>query len=244
MPASSPAFARDRKMRNSHATINAPWIPIAVLSLIGIAAVAQRLLALASHRSSGLDTGFARDPVLTTLHIIPGLILILLGPLQFLPDLRRRHPSLHRWSGRIFVAAGLIVGGTALVMGPHMAIGGVNETAATTFFALVFLYDLLQAFARIRRRDIAGHREWMIRTYSIGLAVTTIRPIVGVFFATRRLSGLTPHEFFGTAFWIGFTMHLIAAEVWIHRTRPAQLQRHTAVDQEFAADRERGFVGR
>jgi hypothetical protein len=27
---------------------------------------------------------------------------------------------------------------------------------------------------------------------------------------------LTPHEFFGIAFWIGFVLHLIAAEAWIH----------------------------
>ena len=63
----------------------------------------------------------------------------------------------------------------------------------------------------------------MIRAFSIGLAVAAIRPIVGVFFATSRISGLTPHEFFGIAFWIGFTLHLIAAEAWIHATlrRPA-----------------------
>jgi len=30
---------------------------------------------------------------------------------------------------------------------------------------------------------------------------------------------VTPHDFFGTAFWLGFTMHLIAAESWIDYTR-------------------------
>jgi hypothetical protein len=30
---------------------------------------------------------------------------------------------------------------------------------------------------------------------------------------------LKPHEFFGIAFWIGFTLHLIAAEFWINYTR-------------------------
>jgi len=60
----------------------------------------------------------------------------------------------------------------------------------------------------------------MIRAFSIGLAVVTIRPIVGIFFATARFTGLTPYEFFGTAFWIGFVLHLIAAEVWVQCTRP------------------------
>jgi hypothetical protein len=43
-----------------------------------------------------------------------------------------------------------------------------------------------------------------------------------MFFATSRFSGLTPHEFFGIAFWIGFVLHLIAAEAWIHATLPQQ----------------------
>lgn len=36
---------------------------------------------------------------------------------------------------------------------------------------------------------------------------------------TFIIHGLTPQEFLGTAFWIGFTVHLIAAEVWINYTR-------------------------
>ena len=54
---------------------------------------------------------------------------------------------------------------------------------------------------------------------AIGLAVATIRPIIGFFFATSRLTHLTPHEFFGTAFWLGFTLQLMAAEAWIHYTQ-------------------------
>jgi hypothetical protein len=43
-----------------------------------------------------------------------------------------------------------------------------------------------------------------------------------MFFATSRFSGLTPYEFFGIGFWIGFVLHLIAAEAWIHATLPGQ----------------------
>ena len=62
----------------------------------------------------------------------------------------------------------------------------------------------------------------MIRAFSVGLAVATIRPIIGMFFATSHFSGLTPYEFFGIAFWIGFVLHLIAAEAWIQATVPRQ----------------------
>jgi hypothetical protein len=33
---------------------------------------------------------------------------------------------------------------------------------------------------------------------------------------------LTPYEFFGIGFWIGFVVHVMAAEAWIHVTLPGQ----------------------
>jgi Predicted membrane protein (DUF2306) len=94
-----------------------------------------------------------------------------------------------------------------------------SQAAATTLFALFFLVALSKAYWHIMRREIARHREWMIRAFAIGLAVATIWPIIGLFFATSRFSGLTPDVFFGIAFWIGFVLHLIAAEGWIQLTR-------------------------
>jgi uncharacterized membrane protein len=172
-----------------------------------------------------LDDLFAHHPVLTLIHIVPGLLFMLLGPLQFSSTIRARHLRWHRWSGRIFVVYGFVIGISALIMSFGMpAIGGVNQAAATTLFGSYFLVALARAFWLIRRREVALHREWMIRAFSIGLAVATVRPIVGIFFATSRLSGLTPREFFGIAFWIGFTLHLMAAEAWIHATQSPRRQ--------------------
>src|SRR6267142_645148 len=170
-----------------------------------------------------LDDLFAHYPILTLVHIVPGLLFMLLGPLQFSSTIRARHLRWHRWSGRIFVVCGVVIGISALVMSLGMpAIGGFNQAAATTLFASFFLFALSKAFWHIQRREVAPHREWMIRAFSVGLAVATIRPIIGMFFATSRFSGLSPREFFGIAFWIGFVLHLIAAEAWIHATLPQQ----------------------
>jgi uncharacterized membrane protein len=171
-----------------------------------------------------LDEIFARYPIVTLIHILPALLFLTLGLLQFSPTFRDRHLQWHRWNGRVLFVCGIVVGTSALTMSFGMpAIGGVNQAAATTLFALFFLFALGKAVRHIRRREIALHREWMIRAFSIGLAVATIRPIIGIFFATSPFTGLTPYEFFGTAFWIGFVLHLIAAEAWIQWTRPQAL---------------------
>ena len=64
---------------------------------------------------------------------------MLLGPLQFSSTIRARHLRWHRWSGRVFIGCGLIIGSSALVMSFTMkSIGGVNQAAATIFFSALF----------------------------------------------------------------------------------------------------------
>src|SRR4029077_4005707 len=168
---------------------------------------------------TALDDLFARYPILTLVHIVPGLFFMLLGPWQFSATIRARHVRWHRWNGRIFVCCGVVIGVSALLMSFGMpAIGGANQAAATTLFGAFFLVSLGKAVWHIRRKEVVLHRESMIRAFAVGLAVATIRPIIGIFFATSRVSGLTPREFFGIAFWIGFTAQLMAAEAWIHWT--------------------------
>lgn len=216
------------------------WSTVIFLALIGSAVAVRRMVHLVPIVVGGyhppavtsnpvaaqfakLDDLFAHYPILTLVHIVSGLLFMLLGPVQFSSTIRARHLRWHRISGRIFVICGVVIGISALVMSLGMpAIGGFNQAAATTLFASFFLFALCKAFWHIRRREIPLHREWMIRAFSIGIAVATIRPIIGMFFATSRFSGLTPHEFFGIAFWIGFVLHLIAAEAWIRATTPQQ----------------------
>ena len=38
---------------------------------------------------------------------------------------------------------------------------------------------------------------------------------MGVFFATARVTHLVPAQFFGMAFWIGFSINVFAFELWI-----------------------------
>jgi uncharacterized membrane protein len=201
------------------------WIGVFLLIFIGVAAVARRTIVLlfpgtlgsgGSSPAAALDAGFAHHSVLTLLHILPGALFLTLAAVQFMPSVRQKHLSLHRWSGSSLVVIGLIIGISALVMSYKMNIGGPNETAATTLYAIVFLICISKAYLFARRREIARHREWMIRAYAVALGVATTRPIVGAFFAFRRL---TPHEFFGIAFWLGFTLTFMVAEAWIDYTR-------------------------
>ena len=208
------------------------YTSIVLLSLIGIVIVVRRTLLVIPVLINGyhapaitskftqMDDIFAHHPLLTLIHIIPGLVFVISGPFQFMHKVRSRYPKWHRVGGRLFLISGSIIGTTALIMSFAVpAIGGVNQMVATVLFSLFFLYALFKVFQQVLQHKIASHREWAIRAYSIGIAVATIRIINGFLFATSGITGLTPHEFFGIGFWTGFVLHLILAEFWIGKTR-------------------------
>jgi Predicted membrane protein (DUF2306) len=88
---------------------------------------------------AALDDLFAQHPILTLVHIVPGMFFMILGPLQFSSRIRARHLRWHRLSGRVFAVCGLVIGISALAMSFLMpAIGGVNQAAATTLFGTFF----------------------------------------------------------------------------------------------------------
>jgi hypothetical protein len=204
------------------------WGITIFLVLIGIAIVVRRVIFLGHMSLSGNnvpaksrvpDDGFAVHPQLTLIHITAGLLFVLLAPLQFIKTIRSNHPKMHRTIGYVVLVSGLIIGVTALIMGAIMAIGGITETLAVTTFGVLFLFSLIRAYFYILKKEFELHREWMIRVLAIGLAVSTTRPIMGLFFATSRLTGLTVQQFFGIAFWIAFIIHISFAEYWIRKTR-------------------------
>jgi len=218
-------------MAANRTLVRVVWAAVIFLALLGLAVAVRRSVVLLQrpgaisaryNPATALDRAFDDRRTLTLVHIVPAMLFMILGPLQFVRRLRAKYPQIHRWSGRIFLAVSAVVGLTGLTLAFGKTVGGVDEKAAIVLFGSFFLIALAKALRHALRREFAQHREWMIRGYAIGLAVATIRPIMATFFAAAMLRGHRPdpHEFFGTAFWIGFTLQMIAAEIWINYTRP------------------------
>jgi uncharacterized membrane protein len=229
-------------MKANRTLVRCLWAAVIFLAFIGMAVATRRTIVLVkpgalsarNNPAADLDSAFANRRTLTLTHILPAMLFMVLGPLQFVRSLRSNYPQVHRWSGRIFLTASAVVGVTGLTLAFGKTIGGVDEKAAIVLFGSFFLTAMGKALWHALRREFAQHREWMIRGYGIGLAVATIRPIMGTFFAAALLRGHRPEprEFFGTAFWIGFTLQMIAAEIWINYTRPGATAEMAMVSAE------------
>jgi len=108
------------------------------------------------------------------------------------------------------------------------AIGGWVERSAVLVFNTWFLLSLGRAYWFRLRGEPSRKREWMTRAVGILLGIATTRPVMGVFFATSSRTHLGPSQFFGIAFWIGFSINTGVIELWLRSKRHAQLHQQGA----------------
>jgi len=200
------------------------WISIA----ISVAVVVRRLVAIAHPSQTAppqmvaLDGTFASHAALTIAHIVPAMAFVLLTPIVFL----RRWEST--WAERLLFPLGTAVGFTAYAMSAY-SIGGWVERSAVLFFNSLFLFSLARAYGYLRAGELLLKRRWMTRAVGILLGIATTRPVMGVFFAISHWTHLEPRQFFGIAFWIGFSINTIAVELWLRsRGRQPHIERMAA----------------
>jgi hypothetical protein len=211
-------LARPEKRRVPLWMMTGFWVSIT----ISVAVVLRRLVAMARPSHLGpqqmlaLDRAFASRSALTLAHIVPALLFVLLLPFLFI---RRASAT---FAERLLFPLGAVVGITAYLMSAD-AIGGWVERSAVLLFNSLYLFSLARAYGYMRRGNYVQQRRWMVRSVAVLLGIATTRPVMGVFFATRGLTHLEPRQFFGIAFWIGFSINTIAVELWLHsRQRPSQ----------------------
>ncbi len=155
-------------------------------------------------------------PWVLFLHVLGGLLFGVLGPFQFAGVLKRRFGRLHRLTGRVFVATGLLLALSALRLlwqfpdsGTWILISARLVSGAALGTALVI------AMLAIRRRDIARHKAWMIRAYAIGMGAATVSFLL---FPIFLITGEAPKGYVADLVFVGsWVINIAIAEAVIRR---------------------------
>ena len=115
-------------------------------------------------------------------HLLPhglgGLIALALGAIQFSTRLRRRHMRVHRLIGKLYIAGVFIAAPVAVwiafITSPWFLI------PFTILQAGIWMFFTVVAYLCIRRGEVASHRAWMMRSYSIVLIFLEGRVLMAV----------------------------------------------------------------
>src|SRR5258708_29263343 len=100
------------------------WTAVIFLAFIRFAVAVRRSIVLSkpgalsaqNNPAAELDNAFANRRTLTLAHILPAMIFMVLGPLQFVRSVRSRYPQVHQGPRRIFLVASPVVRITGLAL--------------------------------------------------------------------------------------------------------------------------------
>ena len=191
------------------------------IGVAGYAVVAYSVLPLGSTVHPDMRSVFQDHKLGIYAHIFGSAIALCLGPLQFSTRLRTDYIAFHRWLGRLYLIAGILVGGVSgLYMSIH-AYGGVMAKTGFAALGLLWLYTGLRAYMAIRIRDIASHRRWMIRNFALTFAAVTLR----IYLPGSMAAGLEFGIVYPIIAWLCWLPNLIVAEFIFIRSPNNGLQR-------------------
>lgn len=177
---------------------------------IAVAGYALALLVIADIRTDFVQHILSLFPYVSSIHFIGGAIAIVVGALQFSTRIRNRFIVLHRYMGKTYVVAILFSG----IAGFILAINSVAGPFAQMGFALMALTWLITTgygYVAVRRKQISGHKQWMMRSYAVTVAGVTLRLYLGIGFA----AGLSFSEFYPYLAWLCWVPNLVVMEVYL-----------------------------
>ncbi len=103
------------------------------------------------------------------LHFVMGTVLVLAWPILLSARVRSRHRKVHRWTGRIYVAAGFLAGAGGM---SYIVTHGTFSRAGAIAFSLwgaVMMLSSVMACVHARARRFERHRAWAIRLFAMVL---------------------------------------------------------------------------
>lgn len=165
-------------------------------------------------------------PVLM-LHVVGASVALATCVLQIWPWLRRRHPRVHRASGRIYVLAGVypacIASLLLLAFWPEYPINWFSDLLAT----LVWLAVTTIGFVLARKRWLVDHRRWMLRSFALTTSFIMTFILSPPTLLLLNLPGLrsqlggnkvlTGEVWSGMVVWMAWIIPLLAVEWWLDR---------------------------
>lgn len=153
------------------------------------------------------------------IHVALSTLVLLAGFTQFSNIILRRFKKIHRVMGYIYAITVLFFAGpSGLIMGFY-ANGTWAAKTSFVMLALLWMTFTARAVFLAKRKKIAAHRQWMIRSYALTLSAITLRIYAWALPQLVHINGVSEYTLIA---WLSWTVNLIVAEIII-KARPASV---------------------
>ncbi|MEU7141487.1 DUF2306 domain-containing protein [Nocardia sp. NPDC046473] len=158
-------------------------------------------------------------------HAVPAGLALIIGPWQFVPQLRTRFPRLHRVAGRVYMVS-VVAASAAASYAAAVTPSGFPLQVAFYMLVVAWLYTAAKGYRTIRRREVQLHRIWMIRNYALTFAAVTLRLylLAGTEVA-KFIPSLEYRDIYTASAWASLLGNVLVAEYFIIQRTLAPLAR-------------------
>lgn len=178
----------------------------------------------------GVDPGIREvivaDPVGALGHMLIAPVALLLGPFQFIPRLRDSHRAIHRWTGRVYVAACVISGSAGLITAFH-ASGGPVAGWGFGVLAVLWIAATVSGWWAATQRQFDLHRLLMRFSYAMTFGAVTLRLQIPIGFMLGYSSYSAMSVWLAYTAWIPNVLVVALYTLWDRRNttgvRPAEI---------------------
>lgn len=178
---------------------------IMVVLATAVAAHSLRYYAALENVWFGIDPDIKavilQAPLQALTHMLVAPAALVLGPLQFFPGLRARHPTLHRWSGRVYVLACVIAGTGGLATSPF-ASGGWVAGLGFGILAVLWIGTTVAAWISAVRGRLEWHRLLMRFSYAMTFGAVALRLQIPIGYALGYASYSSMSRILAFTSWI------------------------------------------
>jgi len=148
-------------------------------------------------------------------HIAGGLLCLFAALPQLSGKLVARFPSIHRSAGKIYAASVLFL---VCPTGFHLALLAKGEFFGKLGFltlAYAAFYTTLAGWRAVMppQRDMAAHRVWMIRSFTLTASAVTFR----IYHALGYFAGLEADTNYVASLWLSLLGNAAVTEIILHR---------------------------
>lgn len=175
----------------------------------GVALVSYRYLAQIGPMPTNIAQNHFVNPWIIV-HVGGAATALLLGPLQFLPVVRRRWPLVHRRVGRAYMVGCLAGGAAAVILAAGVSTGPVAGTGFG-LLGVLWIYVTAQGWVTARARRFSEHRRWMIRSFALTFAAVTLR----LYLTTALALDLDFVSAYRIIAWLAWVPNAIMAEFYL-----------------------------
>lgn len=160
------------------------------------------------------------------LHFAAGGIILVLGCIQLIDRIRVNFPAVHRWLGRVYVLASILVsiGGLTFIFYKG-TVGGIIMDIAFAGYGILMFWAAVETIRHARAGRMEKHRAWAIRLFALAIGSWLYRMDYGFWFLFTDGLGHTssftgPFDYFMDFFF--YLPNLLVAEIFIGRRKIVQ----------------------